>query len=83
VNSLSSALETYEISPRFRQTMETRIARLEQDADSDELTLALLTHEDHRRRHIRLIEIQRSEACRMRQFLERSRPRLPRPLIAL
>ena len=75
--------QSYEISPRFRQTLETRIARLEQDATCDELTLATLTHEDHVRRQRKLVAVQRSEAVRMRLFLDRSRTRLPRPLIEI
>jgi ribosome-associated translation inhibitor RaiA len=75
--------ETFEISPRFRKSVEERIARLEQDADWDEQTMATLDHEDHVRRHLRLIVVQRTEALRMRLFLDRSRTRLPRPLIEI
>jgi hypothetical protein len=32
---------------------------------------------------MRLVAIQRSEALRMRLFLDRSKTRMPRPLIAL
>jgi hypothetical protein len=76
-------LDSYEISPRFRQSMEQRIARLERDANEDESALGSLRDEDHIRRHRRLIAVQRGEALRMRLFLDRARPRLPRPLIAL
>jgi hypothetical protein len=75
--------QSYEISPRFRQTLEARIVRLEQDAACDELTLATLTHEDHIRRQRKLVAVQRMEAVRMRLFLDRSRTRLPRPLIEI
>jgi hypothetical protein len=75
--------ESYEISARFRQSLEERIIRLERDAAWDEQALPLLTHEDHLRRHKRLVAIQRAEATRMRIFLDRVRVRLPRPLIAL
>ncbi len=75
--------ESYEISPRFRQSIEQRIVRLERDAETDELALANLVHEDHLRRHRRLIVVQRTEALRMRLFLDRSRTRMPRPLISL
>jgi hypothetical protein len=81
--SAPSNLNSYEISPRFRQSMEQRIARLESDAHADEAALDSLKDEDHIRRHRRLIAIQRAEALRMRLFLDRARPRLPRPLIAL
>jgi hypothetical protein len=43
----------------------------------------LLRDSDHIHRQMRLVAIQRSEALRMRLFLDRARPRLPRPLIAL
>jgi len=83
MNTHSPALDSYEISPRFRQTMEERVARLERDAAADELALPTLEHEDHIRRHRRLISVQRAEALRMRLFLERARTRMQRPLIAL
>jgi hypothetical protein len=75
--------EGFEISPRFRRTVEERIARLERDAAFDEIQLAHLHSSDHIRRHTRLIAVQRAEALRMRGFLDRARVRLPRPLIAL
>lgn len=78
-----AANEGFEISPRFRQTLEERIARLERDAIQDEAQVALLEHGDHIRRQMRLVAMQRSEALRMRLFLDRSHTRLPRPLIAL
>jgi ribosome-associated translation inhibitor RaiA len=75
--------EGFEISPRFRQTIEERIARLERDADYDEGQMDLLNDIDHIRRQMRLVAAQRAEALRMRLFLDRARTRLPRPLIAL
>ena len=75
--------EDFEISPRFRHTIEERIARLEKDAEFDELQVALLVDGDHIRRHMRLVALQRAEALRMRLFLDRAKTRLPRPLIAL
>jgi hypothetical protein len=83
MNIEPAARETYEISPRFRQTIEDRIVRLERDAAADELMLTNLEFEDHIRRHRRLVAVQRAEALRMRLFLDRARMRLPRPLIAL
>jgi ribosome-associated translation inhibitor RaiA len=83
MNIETHAGETFEISPRFRRSVEERIARLERDADWDEQTLATLDHEDHVRRHLRLVVVQRTEALRMRLFLDRSRTRLPRPLIEI
>jgi ribosome-associated translation inhibitor RaiA len=78
-----AASEDFEISPRFRHTIEERIARLEKDAEFDELQVALLVDGDHIRRHMRLVALQRAEALRMRLFLDRAKTRLPRPLIAL
>jgi ribosome-associated translation inhibitor RaiA len=74
---------SYEISARFRQSIEERVARLERDAEHDERTVLTLEHPDHIRRQLRLVAVQHAEALRMRLFLERSRARLPRPLIAI
>jgi hypothetical protein len=71
----------YEISPRFRQSIEERVARLERDAVHDEAKIEQLEDPDHIRRQMRLVVAQRSEALRMRLFLDRARPRLSRPLI--
>jgi len=73
----------FEISPRFRQTVEERIARLERRAEYDEAQLDRLDDIDHIRRQMRLVAAQRSEALRMRVFLDRARSRMPRPLINL
>ena len=78
-----AAQEGFEISPRFRQIIEERIARLERDANHDEAQMDLLNDIDHIRRQMRLVAVQRGEALRMRLFLDRARTRLPRPLIAL
>jgi ribosome-associated translation inhibitor RaiA len=72
--------EGFEISPKFRQTVEDRIARLERDADYDEGQMNLLDDIDHIRRQMRLIAAQRAEALRMRLFLDRAKTRAPRPL---
>ena len=78
-----TATEGYEISPRFRHSVEERIARLERDAATDEAQVAFLEHDDHIRRQMRLVAVQRTEALRMRLFLDRARTRLPRPLIEI
>ena len=78
-----AANESYEISPRFQRTVEERIARLERDAEKDEAFTAQLEDGDHIRRQMRLVALQRSEALRMRLFLDRARTRLPRPLIGI
>ena len=75
--------EGFEISPRFRRSVEERIVRLERDAEHDESQLDSLLDIDHIRRHMRLVAMQRAEALRMRLFLDRAKARLPRPLIAL
>lgn len=78
-----TATDGYEISPRFRRSVEERIARLERDAATDEEQISFLNHEDHIRRQMRLVAVQRTEALRMRLFLDRARTRLPRPLIEI
>jgi ribosome-associated translation inhibitor RaiA len=79
----SAVQEVVEISPKFRQTVEERIARLERDADFDELQMNRLEDIDHIRRQMRLIAAQRAEALRMRLFLDRAKTRGPRPLIGM
>jgi hypothetical protein len=75
--------EGFEISPRFRHSIESRIARLERDAEYDEAFVAHLADIDHISRQMHLVAVQRAEALRMRLFLDRTRTRLPRPLIEL
>jgi hypothetical protein len=72
--------DSFEISPRFRQTIEARITRLEHDAESDEAEVIRLEDVDHIRRQMRLVAAQRAEALRMRLFLDQTRLRPPRPL---
>ena len=72
-----AAEEGFEISPRFRRTLEERIVRLERDAEQDEAQVAQLENGDHIRRHMRLVAIQRSEALRMRLFLDRAKTLCP------
>jgi hypothetical protein len=78
-----AANEGYEISPRFRQTVADRIARLEKDAARDEALVAQLVDGDHIRRQMRLVAAERAEALRMRLFLDRSRTRISQPLIEI
>lgn len=77
------ANEGFQISPRFRRSIEERIARLERDAQHDEALVEHLRDGDHIRRHMRMVFMQRAEALRMRLFLDRAETRLPRPMIAL
>ena len=78
-----AAHNSFEISPRFRQTIEERIARLERDAERDEAQVQRLEVGDHIHRQMRLVAAERAEALRMRLFLDQARTRGPRPLIAL
>ncbi len=64
--------QAFEISPRFRRSIEERIARLECDADFDEAQLTRLAEPDHIRRQVLLVASQRAEALRMRLFLDRA-----------
>ena len=78
-----AAHDGFEISPRFRSSIEERIARLESDAVKDEARITDLEDIDHIRRQMRLVAVERAEALRLRLFLDRAQTRLPRPLIAL
>lgn len=73
----------FEVSPRFREMIERRIARLEEDALQDEALIPFLENSDHMRRQRRLVDAQRAEALRMRRFLDRAKTRFPDPLIAM
>jgi ribosome-associated translation inhibitor RaiA len=64
--------EDFEISSRFRHTVEEQIARLEKNAEIDEAQVALLEDDDHIRRQMRLVALQRAEALRMRLILDRA-----------
>ncbi|MGB6191672.1 MAG: hypothetical protein WBF42_04330 [Terracidiphilus sp.] len=77
------AQDGFEISPRFRQSIEERIVRLERDADYDEAQIPRLYNSDHIRRQKRLVAVERSEAMRMRTFLDRSQVREQKPSITL
>jgi ribosome-associated translation inhibitor RaiA len=77
-----AASDGYEISPRFRRTVEERVARLERDAAQDEANVMQLDDEDHIRRQMRLVAAQRAEALRMRIFLDRARTRLEAAALA-
>ena len=77
----STPQDAVEISPRFRQSIERRIARLEEGAAFDESQLAHLFDREHIRRQCRLIAAQRAEILRMRLFLDRTGIRLPSPMV--
>jgi hypothetical protein len=63
--------------------LEQRIARLEDDAMSDEAQIPILDNKDHIRRQRRLVTAQRAEAARMRRFLDKAKARAHDPLIAM
>ena len=71
-----AANDGFEISPRFRRTIEERIERLEKDAAYDEAQVAQLEDADHIRRQMWLVALQRSEALRMRLFLDSAQARV-------
>jgi len=68
--------EPYEISIRFYCALLEKSLRLEAQARKDELFANLLEHPGHRRRHHRLIQAQREDAGRIRDFLADSRIRI-------
>ncbi len=72
MNTNTPVANVYEISPRFRRMIEERIERLERDAVTDELNSMSIDNEDHMRRHLRLVAVQRAEALRMRLFLDKA-----------
>lgn len=76
------ANEEFQISPRFRRSMEGRIAQLEKDAEQDEAQVAHLEDDGHIRRHLRMVFMQRAEALRMRLFLDAAETQHTQPTIA-
>ncbi len=81
MNTNAPAANVYEISPRFRRMIEERIERLERDAMADELSSMTIENEDHMRRHLRLVAVQRAEALRMRLFLDKAGTRERSPMV--
>ncbi len=75
--SKCASYESYEISPRFRRSIEERIARLERDAASDEAQVSALDDIDHIRRQMRLVAAERAEMLRLQLFLDRAQTHLP------
>jgi hypothetical protein len=67
--------EPYEISVRFYCALRAKAARLEADACKDELVAASLEHPGHRQRQKLLIQAQREDAARFRNFLAGTRIR--------
>jgi hypothetical protein len=61
--------EPYEISVRFYIALWANALRLEADADKDELAAASLEHPGHLQRQKLLVQAQREDAARFRNFL--------------
>jgi hypothetical protein len=68
--------EPYHISPRFYQALEAKALRLENDALKDEVFASTLENPGHLERHNRLIQAQRDQARRLRDFLAASQIRV-------
>jgi hypothetical protein len=67
--------EPYEISVRFYVALWSNALRLEADADKDELAAASLQHPGHLQRQKLLVQAQRQDAARLRNFLADTRIR--------
>jgi hypothetical protein len=64
--------EPYQLSPRFFRAMQAKAIALEVNALRDELVANTFEHPDQIRRHRLLIQAQRDEAERLRDFLTRT-----------
>ena len=67
--------EPYEISVRFYDALRAKALRLEADAHQDELVAASLEHSGHLKRQKLLVQTQREDAARFRNFLAGTRIR--------
>jgi hypothetical protein len=67
--------EPYEISARFHRALQAKALRLEADAREDERAATSLHHPGHLQRQKLLIQAQRRDAGRFRNFLARTRIR--------
>ena len=68
--------EPYEISSRFYRALHAKVLSLENDARQDEAFAATLENPDHFQRQNLLIDTQRDQARRLRDFLAASRIRI-------
>jgi hypothetical protein len=68
--------EPYEVSPRFYAAMQAKALSLEANARQDELFAASLEDPNHRERQNRLVQAQREQAERLRNFLADTRMRI-------
>ena len=67
--------EPFEISLRFHCALWAKVCLLEANAQKDELFAASLDHLGHRRRQKLLVQAQRDDARRFRNFLAGTRVR--------
>jgi hypothetical protein len=67
--------EPYEITVRFYDALRAKALRLEADAQQDELVAATLEHPGHLQRQKLLVQAQREDAARFRNFLAATRIR--------
>lgn len=65
--------EPYELSPRLYRALLAKALCLEVDALRDELFSLTLANPEHIRRHRILVQAQRDEAARLRDFLARTK----------
>jgi hypothetical protein len=79
--TLHPAPEPYQISDRFSRAIQAKALLLEIDALRDELITAAIENPDQLRRQRLLIQAQRDEAERLRNFLTRTsvRPERAQP----
>ena len=61
--------EPYHVTPRFYRAMQSKVLKLQVDALCDELVAVGITNADQLRRQRLLIQAQRDEADRLRDFL--------------
>lgn len=66
------AREPFQVSSRFYRALQAKAIALETAASNDEIFAASLHHPDHLRRQWLLIQAQRDEAERLRDFLTRT-----------
>jgi hypothetical protein len=74
---LNADHEPYQISPRFYRALQEKALSLENDARQDEAFAATLEHPGHLQRQILLIDTQRDQAKRLRDFLAATCIRIP------
>jgi hypothetical protein len=76
VITLDYNFEPYHISPRFYLALHAKADTLENDAQKDEIFASTLDHPGHLERQYRLIQVQRDQARRLRDFLAASEIRV-------